>query len=367
MTVLASNLLIIIIALCFHKQKVILSIGYKLVTIFLILTVVRSVVPFEMPIAKNVYFPKWLSAIVAVLRHEFFTIGSIGISIWFFMGLGWIVGSLYHIYKLIQQKRFLDHYIVRYGINVTNIEPYKSAMLNMESHRFKFVRRRPIQLYQVLYLGAPMQVGTLYPCILLPYGMNLSEEKIVYILRHEAAHFYRHDTLIKDVTSVICAIYWWNPLSQRLKHQIDLLAEMHVDSTIIDNDDEKRTVYYEILRELAIKNQGGQSPVSSINTINRDLQYRFDMMFSKRKLNVLLLLTLTFIILLIYIGSYRITFEAHYMLPQHAEVADSIAILGEDIYAVPLEDGTYDIYIYGIYDTNTDTLEQYRGIQIKQP
>ena len=55
------------------------------------------------------------------------------------------------------------------------------------------------------------------------------------------------------------------------------------------------------------------------------------------------------------------------MLPQHFESFESVPSLEEDIYAIPLEDGTYDIYIYGVFIENADSLEQYRGIQIKQP
>lgn len=55
------------------------------------------------------------------------------------------------------------------------------------------------------------------------------------------------------------------------------------------------------------------------------------------------------------------------MLPQHSPSIESVDSLGDNIYAVPLEDGTYDIYIFGIFDTNTNTLKQYPGIQIKQP
>lgn len=372
MTVLASNLLIIVISFCFRDQEIMLSIGYKLVTLFLTLTVLRCIVPFEFPFAKNIYFSEWLSAIVALLRHSFFSFGFIHISIWFFIGWGWAIGTIYHLCKIVAEKKVTEHYIARYSHNITDSEPYKSIMIQVEKSQ-RLIHECPLWIYRVFYSGTPMQVGTIYPSILIPYDMDLPEEKLVFVLHHEATHFYRHDTLVKDVISIICAIYWWNPLCKRLKKQVDLLSEMHVDHQIIKGDAETRRMYCEVLDDIAAQSARDsdfpalQANSATGNNINQDLEYRYKMMFRQRGSNILLAIFLTILVLFIYIGSYRYTFEAHYMLPQHFESFESVPSLEEDIYAIPLKDGTYDIYIYGIFDTNTDSLEQYRGIQIKKP
>ena len=372
MTVLASNLLIIVISFCFRDQEVMLSIGYKLVSLFLVLTALRCIVPFEFPFAKNIYFPEWLSAVVALLRHSFFSFGFIHISIWFLIGCVWAVGTIYHLYRIVAEKKVTEHYIARYSHNITDSEPYKSIMIQVEKSQ-RLIHECPLWIYRVFYSGTPMQVGTIYPSILIPYDMELPEEKLAFVLHHEAAHFYRHDTLIKDVISIICAIYWWNPLCRRLKKQVDLISEMHVDHHIIKRDAERRRMYCEVLDDIAAQcSKNPDLPTLQADSAegdrkNRDLEYRYKMMFRQRKSNIPLAILLTIIVLFIYIGSYRYTFEAHYMLPQHYDSFEIVPSIGDDIYAVPLEDGTYDIYIYGIFDTNTDSLEQYRGIQIKQP
>lgn len=371
MTVLASNLLIIVISFCFRDQEIMLSIGYKLVTLFLTLTVLRCIVPFELPFAKNIYFPEWLSAIVAVLRHSFYSFGFIHISIWFFIGCIWAGGTIYHLYRFVAEKKVTEHYIARYSHNITDSEPYKSIMIQVEQSQ-RLIHECPLWIYRVFYSGTPMQVGTLYPSILIPYDMDLPEEKLVYVLHHETAHFYRHDTLIKDVISIICAVYWWNPLCRRLKKQVDLISEMHVDNQIIKDDSEKRKMYCEVLEDIAVQStKSTDLPTlqagSGNGAANHDLEYRYKMMFRKKRGNILLAIFLTILVLFIYIGSYRYTFEAHYMLPQHSNSYEDLPSLEDNIYAVPLEGGTYDIYIYGILDSNTDSLEQYRGIQIKQP
>ena len=372
MTVLASNLLIIVISFCFRDQEVMLSIGYKLVSLFLVLTALRCIVPFEFPFAKNIYFPEWLSAVVALLRHSFFSFGFIHISIWFLIGCVWAVGTIYHLYRIVAEKKVTEHYIARYSHNITDSEPYKSIMIQVEKSQ-RLIHECPLWIYRVFYSGTPMQVGTIYPSILIPYDMELPEEKLAFVLHHEAAHFYRHDTLIKDVISIICAIYWWNPLCRRLKKQVDLISEMHVDHHIIKGDAERRRMYCEVLDDIAARcSKNPDLPTLQADSAegdrkNRDLEYRYKMMFRQRKGNIPLAILLTIIVLFIYIGSYRYTFEAHYMLPQHYDSFEIVPSIGDDIYAVPLEDGTYDIYIYGVFIENADTLDQYREIQIKQP
>ena len=372
MTVLASNLLIIVISFCFRDQEVMLSIGYKLVSLFLVLTALRCIVPFEFPFAKNIYFPEWLSAIVALLRHSFFSFGFIHISIWFLIGCVWAVGTIYHLYRIVAEKKVTEHYIARYSHNITDSEPYKSIMIQVEKSQ-RLIHECPLWIYRVFYSGTPMQVGTIYPSILIPYDMELPEEKLAFVLHHEAVHFYRHDTLTKDVISIICAIYWWNPLCRRLKKQVDLISEMHVDHHIIKGDAERRRMYCEVLDDIAAQcSKNPELPTLQADSAegdrkNRDLEYRYKMMFRQRKGNIPLAILLTIIVLFIYIGSYRYTFEAHYMLPQHYDSFEIVPSIGDDIYAVPLEDGTYDIYIYGVFIENADTLDQYREIQIKQP
>ncbi len=183
MTVLASNLLIIVISFCFRDQEIMLSIGYKLVTLFLTLTVLRCIVPFEFPFAKNIYFPEWLSAIVALLRHSFFSFGFIHISIWFFIGWGWAIGTIYHLCKIVAEKKVTEHYIARYSHNITDSEPYKSIMIQVEKSQ-RLIHECPLWIYRVFYSGTPMQIGTIYPSILIPYDMDLPEEKLVFVLHH---------------------------------------------------------------------------------------------------------------------------------------------------------------------------------------
>jgi len=69
MTILASNLVIILITLCFRFEKLLLTIGYRLLAVFLVLTLVRFVFPFELPFAKSIYLAEPISSVIFFLRQ----------------------------------------------------------------------------------------------------------------------------------------------------------------------------------------------------------------------------------------------------------------------------------------------------------
>ncbi len=58
MTILASNFLIILISLCFQNDKLMVTIGYKLLAVFAIFTLLRLLLPFEFPFSNNIILQK---------------------------------------------------------------------------------------------------------------------------------------------------------------------------------------------------------------------------------------------------------------------------------------------------------------------
>ena len=57
MTLLASNLLLIPISLLFRNEKLLAEIGYKVMTVFCIVTLVRLLFPCELHFKKTVILP----------------------------------------------------------------------------------------------------------------------------------------------------------------------------------------------------------------------------------------------------------------------------------------------------------------------
>lgn len=78
----------------------------------------------------------------------------------------------------------------------------------LEQHR----GRRPIRIYRLDGLEAPLTYGVLRPVILLPEGMDCSDSQMELILEHELIHIRRFDTLMKLLLGAALCIHWFNPL-----------------------------------------------------------------------------------------------------------------------------------------------------------
>lgn len=368
MTVLTSNLLIVVIALCFRNRKIMLSIGYKLLIVFLVLTAIRFLLPVELPFSRNIYFPEWLSAVVAFVQHVFISFGIIKVSISSLLGLVWLGGSLYHFRRFCRRKSQYRHFVVRYGNNMNRKEPYQTMMAEICGKR-----RNPLWVVRAPYYSAPMQYGTFRPYIVLPTTMELSEEELYYVLRHETAHYYHHDAFIKDAISIIRAIYWWNPLCRLLEEKTDILLEMRVDDTLIDGDAATREAYCRTLDHISEKLQEdpsipGMGAALSMATLKgEDLRYREIMMHREKGRKSILFFLLAGFVAAAYICSYCFIFEAYLALPWDKEGRNATS--DDCLYAIPCEDGTYDIYMYydemDVYLENVDSLEYYIGISIR--
>lgn len=365
MTILTSNLLIAVIVLCFRNRKIMLSIGYKLVAIFLMLTLLRFLFPFEVPVSRNIYFPKWLSFIVVFLRHPFISFGIIKISIWTLFGCVWLGGTIYFFRKQYRRKDSFQHYIIRYGQNMSNKEPYRTMMAEICGKR-----RNPLWVVTAPYYGAPMQYGTFWPYIVIPSTMEFSDEELYYILRHETAHYYRHDALLKDAVGFIRAIYWWNPLCSYLENKTDILLEMRVDDKLIKGDEAAREAYCRTLdrinEEIRGKSlmPGAEAAISVENFKSEDLEYRQNMMRREKKKKGPLFYFLAASVFAVYIFSYCFTFEAYAVMPWHDR--ENATEQEEHLYAVLQEDGTYDIYWDDSFVENVDTLDLHIGISVRK-
>lgn len=362
MTILASNLLIAVIVGCFRNQKILLSVGYRLVLAFLVLTALRFLFPFELPFARNVYFPNWLSAAVAFVRHVFFTLGPIEVSVWLILECVWGGGSVYYFCRFCRRKAKLKHYLVRYGRNVSREEPYRTMMADICGGR-----RNPIWVVRATYFGTPVQCGTVHPYIVLPAHLDISDKELYYVLRHETAHYYNHDALMKDVVSIIRVIYWWNPLCKYLEEQMDVVLEMRVDNSLVKGSDAEREAYCNTLNHISeeLKGEsnlpGSGSAISMARCGGDDLRYRYSMMQGGQKRKGALLCALSGFVAAVYVVSYCFALEAFHMACREAEILHNAP---SEYYAVLQEDGSYGVYVNDYFIGYVDNLDEYIGITV---
>ena len=359
MTFIASNLIIVLITVCFRCEKILLSIGYKLAAVFLVLTVLRVLFPFELPFAKNVYLPVLLSLLVGTIRHPFWELGRISISLWFLFEITWIAGFLVNLYRRHQKNRSVRIYCNRYGIDVTNKEPYVSILANVCGNR-----KNHFRVLIVPGIDSPTLLGFFHPCILLVQGQDLTPEELYYTFRHETFHHYHHDILTKCGTNLLCMFYWWNPACSKLQKQMDKVLEMRIDDNVVSNNRQAVNPYLSTMIHV-LEAPRPVMPALSLGISASltqeqatELQQRFSMLCKRReRAHWPLFLALFAVMVGIYLGSYVFILEAHYD-PQRTLTSETIAT-PDDFYAIINDDGTYSIYQGSLFIEKTDSLEYY--------
>lgn len=358
MAVLSSNLIIITIAICFSNNKILLSVGYKLLAVFLIFTLIRFVFPFELEMAKNVYMPDFLSIIPAYFQRVLVKPFGLKVSLWTFFEIIWAVGIIYQVIRYLRKLYAFEYYVSCWSEDVTDEEPYRSCLAEVCGGR-----KNRFRILKLPEMASPCLYGIRRPRILISADMKVSDKGLYYILRHEVSHHYHHDLVIKRVVSILCMLYWWNPVCYIFQKQVDTLLEMRIDDSLVQNDPKTGQAYLSTLIHV-VENMDSKSKdpndfiVSLSQKNSTTLTQRFDMVCNKKPhANILMSVSLLALIIAMYLGSYLVTFESRYLIED--ERVEDTANMVDSIYAVLKDDGTYDIYYRDYFMENVETLENY--------
>lgn len=102
-------------------------------------------------------------------------------------------------------------------------------------------------IYQCQFITSPLLIGFRQPKILLP-NMELSQDELSMIIRHELIHFRRKDIWAKFIILLATALHWYNPVIWSLSKAISLQCEISCDNeTMMNADMEQRQQYSETL------------------------------------------------------------------------------------------------------------------------
>lgn len=364
MAVLTSNLIIIAIAICFRSNKILLSVGYKLLAVFLIFTLIRFAFPFEIEkmfdlgIARNIVIPEFLSIILTYFRMPFVKPFGFEIALWTLFEVIWVVGIVYQVVRYLHELYKYEYFVACWCEDITEEEPYRSCLSQACGDR-----KNRFQILKLPGIPSPCLYGILRPRILIPTEMKITDKDLYYVLRHEVSHHYHHDLVIKRIVSILCMLYWWNPVCSVFQKQVDKLLEIRIDDSLVQNDPKVSLEYLSALVHI-VENMDGsiKSPNNFIVSLSQKntsaLAQRFEMVCNKKpRANILLSMGLLALIIVMYIGSYLVTFENRYFIKN--EQAEDTAVLVDLIYAVQKDDGTYDIYCGDFLMENVETLENY--------
>ena len=360
MAVLTSNLLLSIIAVIILNKKILFNAGYKLISIFLILTAVRFMLPIQLPFATNIIFPQEISRIIIDFFAPRFAVGRFNLSIYNIVIAIWISGTLIQVTRFIYTNRKILRYILIFGRNVTKHSRYADVLHKIyESKTSRF----PFRVFELPEVNSPFLFGFATPYIVVPSDFQCSDKELSYILKHETMHFKHHDLWIKFGAQMLTILYWWNPLSYVFRDQVNLAIEMRIDDNVTEMDQGASLEYMNCLYRLAkFQDDFFNHKMGNIIMFSQHedtlMTRRFEtFVHGKVKKNYILNIALTLLIGCIYICSYLFIFEADYYIDE----IDQIGFRTEDVnsFAVDNEDGTYSIYMFDACIDVVDSLEYY--------
>lgn len=229
MTVLTSSTLIAITALCFSHTKIMIQIGYRLLIFVVALITLRFLFPIELPFSYNIVLPEALSYIIVHIRKSYFTWKNIKISPWSVFIFVWFTIAVVLIIRYLASYHHTKNQLKLQGKFLTKKEPYFSIVNKICQEQN---RKNPFQVIECADIQTPCLFGIFQPYIILPENFHFSNRNLYIILRHEAAHHFHHDLLIKASMKLITLIYWWNPICWILNRQTDVLLDMRIDERL---------------------------------------------------------------------------------------------------------------------------------------
>lgn len=356
MSLLFSNVLLIQLCILFQNTKFMIDIGYRLLAVFLAITLLRFLFPFEIAFSTNILLPEILSRVIIFIKTPHIAFGRFSLSIWSTFLIIWLIGSAVTGIRLLRSYRHFNRMIQQLGTDISAEEPYESLLRQICQKRHKKNRFRIVKLPGI---GSPMVTGFRNPYILLPEHTITDQQDLYYILSHEAAHIFHHDMVIKFLSQILCVIYWWNPFVKQLKKQISTMLELRVDFILTNSSDPQIRVNYleSLLRAAKMEQHTTESAISFCNTNESLLKQRFSMIIrqsQKQSRWKQILLSVVFVGL--YAFSIFFIFEPSYMSPENVD--GSFVPTPENSYLMEMEDGIYHFYFEGDYIVDIDTISE---------
>lgn len=358
MAMLTSNILIILTVVILGNNKLLPKIGYPVLIGMTGLILLRLLFLFELPFTTSIRLPNHLSLVISSIRHPLWETNHILISIWSIFVCVWIIGFIisfsHYIYYYIKMIHVVKHHQI-----AKDDSPY-SSILEQICREENIHNSFRIVIDDV---DCPCLFGIIKPYIIMPLNIDkgMTQHEIYLILRHEIAHHFHHDLLIKLIINIITIIYWWNPLCKIMKHQADVILDMRIDHKLTNGDSDAITSYLNCLIKVA---ENKSSPPCDNTNLTVSvckntgfLTKRFETLtYTKKHCMTLCSLALLSAIALFCL-SYCVIFEAHYY---NSEIKGVIKDLNEiNIYAKINEKGNYDIYFGDTYIETVDSLEKF--------
>ena len=161
------------------------------------------------------------------------------ISWWQAIAAVWLLGVVvFLIFHGIRHHRFANM-TRRWSKHIT--DEHILSLLELVKSGMGIARRIPIYLCPLA--GSPMMIGLIKPRILLP-TVELAQDELRFILKHELVHYKRKDLLYKHLVVAATVLHWFNPLVYLMAKAVHALCETSCDAEVLRSVDENTRLCY---------------------------------------------------------------------------------------------------------------------------
>ena len=321
--------------------------NYRNINFFLLSTavvLVKFLLPYEFPFTRSIAISRGLPVIFDVFHTALFTFSGHSVDLFQIFVFFWISGSIFLSVKTINMYRYTM-------ADLTVYKPPKDfpAISILQEINGSYRHSKTIRLLLTDRSVSPITFGIKSPTIIAP-NMSFSAKEWYYILSHETAHYYSHHLYYKLLCEALRIIYFWNPLTKLLIHQINRILEISIDSKVTAQLTEMEKIEYsecllKVARQKETSRNGPIYMATFISGMPLSIKQRIHLIMESPKKAVNLspkIIFSCFVMTALTVFSLFFVFEAYRICPGNEQ--GTYNIRESTTYFVINTDGTYDLY-----------------------
>lgn len=287
MTVLWSNLLIILFSILQRKHRFLDICSVSGVILLYLFCVIRMFIPIEFSWVTIINSDQIFNAL-----HKFFytsvpLAGFDGVKIIHLLTGIWIIVSIILLIQLVISYFRMNRDVAK--LSCTKDEKLDEILMEIGQKEKKSLK---VEVVKSPGVDIPLGVGIIQKKILIP-DREYDKKDLFYILRHEYMHHKNQDLFVQLLVNILCVIYWWNPFVYLLRRDIEHSFEMRCDQMVVHGmSDEEIADYLEtLLKVLRLKKKysKGENHVTGALGIIRsnrdDIKIRFQTLLRESALD----------------------------------------------------------------------------------
>lgn len=329
----------------------------------IIIILFRLLIPFNFPFTISIPITHILPIFSRIFYKQIYNF-----QIYHIILLIWVGVAIYKLISMIKTE-------LQFHQMLCQLSMYNQQYKSIVKGRFNAFPIKNLEIIIIPAAISPAITGLFHPKLILPeFALDLSDEELEYIIKHEYEHFKRLDLWLKYFLRLISCFYWWNPLITILKIKLELVIELSTDMFVIKNlNAEKKLNYASCLVKISKICQVKSSSYKDFQKVgvsllcqDIDLEIRTNLILectAKRPDNKSLLKVANILMMILMVGICLFIVPEAYSVTKDVE-ENSFSISEDNAYLMKLEDG-YALYINDEYVATVDEIdESLRNIKI---